>query len=620
MTESRGVLAELKRRNVLRAGVLYIGAVWALSQGIAQLAPYVGAPDWVVRWFLVAACIGFPFWIAFAWFYAWTPEGFRRESQVAAKDSAAVATGHRLDFWIIGILVVAVVLLVTNQFVLHRDATSTANAADAKALAETLARVPEQSVAILPFANESGDPRQQYFSDGLSEELISDLTQLDGLKVIGKYSSFKFRDSKDSPAQIGAALGVAHLIQGSVFESAGQLRVVVSLIRARDGTSVWSHSYDQPLKNVFAIQSQIGNAVATALKVKLLGKPLVDETKPPSGNVQAYQLLLQGRALNRHNTEADQRQGIALIRQALKLDPDYAYAWGALANGLINLGQFELNGDAQRQQQAFAEARAAADREQALAPDSATTHVSRGYVLAQLDNDQMGALAQFRRALMLAPHDGVVMAFLANQYLVVGQLQPAVDLYRKAIATDPLRPDWYFNFGVPLMAQGRFDKAEQAYRETLRLQPGFPSADAALAEIAILRGDAAAARKLAGKISDPDLKLEVLAMAAHLDGDAGAADAALHAYVTKYGKADALGVAELYALRKQPDQMFDSLQGARAQNPALLATQLLSNPFLLRYKGDPRFATLCGQLGLPAPGKPSPGGSSAAADGTAAAE
>jgi TolB-like protein len=401
---------ELKRRNVVRAGAFYAAAVWALAQGIAQLTPVVRAPDWIARWFLVAAVIGFPFWLAFAWFYEITPSGLKRESEIAPSDSIARSTGRKLDFWIIGIMAVAIVLLVTNQFVLRRDATSVANTQDAKALAATLAKIPQKSVAVMPFANESGDPKQQYFSDGLSEELISDLVQIDGLKVIGKYSSFKFRDSRDSPAQIGAALGVANLIHGSVRQQGDRIRVTVNMVRARDGTGVWSHSYEEPLKDVFTIQKQIGTAVAAALKIKLLGQTLGVDDKPPSGNVEAYKLMLQGRAVARHNTEASGRQGILLLKQALQLDAKYAYAWGALSNVWLNLG-LGLTGDAQ--QQAYAQARIAEDRQQILAPDAAATHMGRGYLLLQIDNDRMGALAEFKRAYALAPNDGTVMMFLA---------------------------------------------------------------------------------------------------------------------------------------------------------------------------------------------------------------
>src|SRR5574337_2118764 len=231
---------ELKRRNVLRAGTFYVAAAWALSQGLAQLLPVFNAPNWITQWFVIACVIGFPFWVTFAWFYEFTPTGLKLESEIAPGDSIQEHTGKRADRWIIATLSVAVVLLITNTFVLHRDANSQADVADAKAIAATLAKVPKQSVAVLPFGNESGDPKQQYFSDGLSEELISELTQVNGLKVIGKYSSFKFRDSKDSPAQIGAALEVANLIQGSVFQQGNQIRVTVGMIRARDGASLWS--------------------------------------------------------------------------------------------------------------------------------------------------------------------------------------------------------------------------------------------------------------------------------------------------------------------------------------------------------------------------------------------
>ena len=496
-------------------------------------------------------------------------------------------------------------LLVTNQFVLHRDATSRTSAADAKAALAALARIPEQSVAVLPLANDSSDPKQQYFSDGLSEELISDLTQVNGLKVIGKYSSFKFRDSKDSPAQIGATLGVANLIEGSVRQSGERIRIVVNLIRAKDGTSVWSHSYDQPLKDVFAIQANVGHAVASALKVKLLGKTIVSDDKPPSGNVEAYQLMLQGRALARHATAEDIRQGIALLRRAVKLDPDYAFAWGVLSNSLINLGSVYLTGDAQ--QQTYRQARATAAREFTLAPDAAVTRLDRGYVLSWLDGDQMGALAEFQRAYALAPNNGSVMSFLGGQYGTVGQQHSAIDLLRKAIATDPLRPDWFNNLSLFLGANDDLDQSEQAIRKTIELQSDYPGAYLQLTILDILRGGAEAALRDAKRETDPHSRPAASALAEQIGGDANAANAALRGYIDKYGKAQPYYVADLYALRKQPDEMFQWLQRARATNDSAIATSLLVDPLLLRYKNDSRFTALCKQLGLPVPGEPLPG-------------
>ncbi len=597
----RGIVAELSHRHVLRAAAVYVGAVWALSQGIAQLAPVFNAPGWITRWFVIACAVGFPFWVAFAWYYRLTPEGFRREGAIVAEDPAFHrATGRKLDFWIIGVMAVALVLLITNQFVLHRDATSAADAVDARDIAAEFATIPYKSVAVLPLANDSGDPKQQYFTDGLSEELISDLTQVNGLKVIGKYSSFKFRDSKDSLAQIGAALGVAHLIQGSVRQQDDRIRVTVSMIRAKDGTSVWSHSYNEQLKDVFAIQSRIGDAVAAALKIKLLGEAIVSIDKPPSGNVESYQLMLQGHALARRQTEAGFQQGIALLHQALKLDPDYAYAWGVLSTALINEGQIFLSGEAR--QEAYAQARMAANRQQALAPDAAATHMNLGYLLANVDNDPVGALAEFRRGLELAPRDGTAMTFMAYGLANVGQARQAADLFRKAINTDPLQASWYAPLVSVLMADGQLDDAERAAHKALQLQPGFPGMYANLALIDILRGNAAAAQREADRESDPVFSPWVRAMAQQVGSDRVKADAALHDYIGKYGATEPYLVADLYAARKQPDDMFKWLDRARdGHDPYLLS--MLYDPFPLAYRADPRFAALCRRAGLPVPGE-----------------
>jgi adenylate cyclase len=595
--------AELKRRNVLRAATLYAAGAWLLVQVATQVFPLFHIEEWIVRWIVIAAVIGFPFAMVLSWFYELTPEGFKPESEVEKDASVVRATGKTLDRWIIAVLSIAVVLLLANTFVLHRDATSTANAVDDKAVAATLAKLPEKSVAVLPLVNESGDPKQVYFSDGLSEELISDLTQIDGLKVIGKYSSFKFRDSKDSPAQIGAALGVAHLIQGSVRQQGDRIRVTVDMINASDGASVWSHSYDEQLKDVFAIQTRIGQAVAAALQVKLLGKTLVSDDKPPGGSVEAYQFMLQGRTLCRRETEADIRQCIALLQQSLQLDPNYAYAWATLSDYSAELGA-NLTGDARRE--LYAQARAAMDKAQALAPDAANIQRIHGDLSLILDNDPAAALAEFKRALALAPNDGTSINFLAYGLQTVGQLQPAAELFRKAIATDPLRAQFQRNLSRVLLGLGQLDAAEQATHKTLVLQPDSPGMYALLAQIDILRGDAAAALRDANQETDPVSGPWALALAKQSGADHQQADAALQDYLAKNGKDQPYLVADLYALRKQPDTLFEWLQRAWTQHDPNFTANLLSDPFVLVYEHDPRFAALCKQAGLPLPGEALP--------------
>jgi Flp pilus assembly protein TadD len=322
-----------------------------------------------------------------------------------------------------------------------------------------------------------------------------------------------------------------------------------------------------------------------------------------------------------------------LLQQALKLDPDYAYAWGTLSNAAVNLGKNYLTGDAR--QQAYAQARVAMDKQQALAPDAAATHMARGYLLEQVDHDPAGALAEFKRAYALAPNDGTVMGFLAIGLSNMGQLQPAVELYRKAIATDPLRTGFYTILANTLLTQGQLDAAEQATRKALALQPDYPALylnlasidmargqlDAAeqalnkalalqpngpglyatLAQVNILRGDAAAAVHDAKKETDPVVGPWSRSAALQIDPDHQQADVALRDYIAKNGKAQPYLVAGLYGLRKQPDEMFEWLQRAWTQHDSNLIANLLNDPFVLAWQHDPRFAALCKQAGLPRP-------------------
>lgn len=582
MNTKPSFLAELKRRNVLRAGVLYIGAVWALAQGIAQLAPVFGAPGWITRWFVIAAAVAFPFWLVFAWIFEFTARGLKREDALPADPVRVQSAARRLDFAIIAVLTVAVVLLLTNTFVWHKGSGFESQSAGAK------------SVAVLPLTNESGDAKQDYFSDGLSETLISELVQINALKVIGKNSSFQFRNSKDSPAEIGARLGAANLLEGSVRVSGRHLRVMVELVRARDASDLWSQTYDRNLEDVFAVQSDIARAVAAALQVKLAGKPMGSEEKPASGNVAAYRSMLQGRAIARHGTAAAYRRGIAVLGGALRDDPQYAYVYGLLSNYWINLG-VDLSGAAQ--QQAFVKGRENAAHEFDLAPHTASAHIDRAYVLSVLDLDQTAALAEYRRGYELAPNDGSAISFLALQLGTVGEWRSSARFYRKAITTDPLRPDWYAILADDLIMLKQLSGAEQALHTALALQADFPGLHQQLTVIDILRGDAQAAQRDAVQEASTDYREWAVAMAAQICG-AAKADAALQKYVARNGATEPFTVANLYAVRRQPDRMFEWLHKAWAAHDTTLAI-LMFDPFVLRYGNDPRFAAFCMKLGLP---------------------
>ncbi|MGH8161811.1 MAG: hypothetical protein ACRESR_06665, partial [Gammaproteobacteria bacterium] len=315
--------SELKRHHVVRAGIIYIAAVWALAQGISQLSPAFGLSDRITLWFVIACAIGFPFWLAFAWYFKFTAHGIERESEVAEDKAAIQRAGRKLDYWIIGIMAVAVVLFLTNVFVTHREVTIKGiTLASPAAVA-----VPAKSVAVLPFKNLGGDSGQEYFSDDLSEDLVTALSQFAGLKVISSHSSFGFRNSTGSAAQIGAELGVAYLLAGSVQREGGQVRINASLVNAADGSTLWSHHYDRPYKGLFALQDDITVAVANALKAKLLtaSGAVIQSDRPPGNNLEAYNDYLKGVFYSARRNAADYRKAVVQFTAHSKIKCNFLF-------------------------------------------------------------------------------------------------------------------------------------------------------------------------------------------------------------------------------------------------------------------------------------------------------
>jgi len=458
---------------------------------------------------------------------------------------------------------------------------------------------PPNSIAVLPLANESGDPSQQYFSDGLSEDLITALSQFPGLKVIGRTSSFKFRDSKEDSGSIGRKLGAAHLLEGSVRHAGDVVRVSTELINALDGSTQWSARYDRPYKDLFALQDDITRAVAAALKAKLLlPENAAQSDRPPSGNLEAYNRLLQGRFYDARNTEADERKAIEQFTAATRLDPRYGLSWASLSSALTGLGEQWLEGAAA--QEAYAQARAAADKALTLEPDLAAAHGARGYVLRIADFDWRGAEAEYRRALELAPTVGSMKFSLANQLATVGQVERAIELTREALATEPLRSGWYGWLAVDLLGLNRLDESEAAVRKAIELQPHAEGYYQALTMIAIKRGDPKAALAAAQQEPTGVWQDIALAMARQIGGDSAVADAALKNLIDKHAAISAYNVAEVYALRNDADKTFEWLERAWSiRDPGI--TSLLNDTFILRYKSDPRFSAFCRKVGLPTP-------------------
>ena len=467
----------------------------------------------------------------------------------------------------------------------------------------TVLKAPAQgaaSIAVLPLANESGEASQHYFSDGISEDLITALSQFPGLKVIGRTSAFQFRDSKEDSRSIGAKLGVAHLLEGSVRRAGEIVRVSAELIDTTDGSTKWSERYDRPYKDLFALQDDITRAVAGALRAKLLpGAHAAAQTeRPPGGSLDAYNAFLQGRFYVSHNTETDQRRAIEYYTQATELDPRYALAWSELSRTWAILAAQYLEGAPA--QEAYAKARAAADRALNLSPELAAAHLARSSVLQNADFDWRGAEAESRRATELAPNDGDAKFLLGQQLAAFGEVEQAIGLTREALATEPLRANWYNSLANYLVGLNRLDEAERVIRRAIE-QPGAASYNYRLAIIEIKRGDAQAALAAAQQVPPGNWQDIALALARQIGADRSAADAALKMLMGKWAGTAPYQIAEAYALRNDAKETFAWLDRAWSnRDPGI--QYLRYDPFILRYKDDPRFAAFCRKVGLPVPG------------------
>jgi len=460
--------------------------------------------------------------------------------------------------------------------------------------------VPGESIAVLPLTNESGDAKEQYFSDGISEDLITALSQFPGLNVIGRSSSFQFRDSKEDSRSIGAKLGVAHLLEGSVRRSGDVVRVSAELINTANGIAQWSDRYDRPYKDLFALQDEVTRAVAGALRTKLLpGEHAAAQSeRPPSGGLDAYNAFLQGQFYNSRATEADFRKAIEFFTQATELDPHYALAWSTLSRAWTNLSIHFLAGT--RAQDAFANARAAADRALALSPELANAHVARGFLHLVADFDWRAAEAEFHRAIELAPSDAEAKFWLGRQLAVLGNVDRAIEFTREALATEPLQAYWYSWLANYLSGLNRVDEAERAVLRAIELQPGAASYHERLAIIEIQRGDAQAALAAAEQEPPGNWQDIALALARQIGSERIAADAALKTLIDKWAGEAPYQIAEVYALRNDAKETFAWLDRAWSSRDGGI-NYLLYDPIMLRYKDDPRFAAFCKKVGLPTP-------------------
>jgi TolB-like protein len=469
-----GLLGELRRRNVFRVATVYLIASWLLIQVAETVFPALQLPEWTVTFVVVVLAILFPIAVIFAWAFELTPDGLKKTADVEHGSSITPRTGQKINYLIIGILAVAVLFLVLTHGGLKDDGVS-AERSTAGTAAGT------QSIAVLPFVNMSGDEDNEFFSDGLSEELLNVLAQVDGLRVAARTSSFYFKGSNEDIRSIASKLGVDHLLEGSVRKSGDRIRVTAQLIKADDGFHLWSDTYDYRVDDVFRIQDEISLAVVDALKVNLLGEERERLTKRATTNVEAHNLYLRGRQFLHLRTLESVRQARTLFQQAVRMDPGYALAYSGLSDSIQLLS---TNHSMISPAQAEAESRPLLDRAIALDPEAAEVWASVG-LMEMIANNPEAAEPALEKAVRLNPSYAAGYLWLASVRSgpPINNDEGALELYRKVLEIDPLSRVAQNNIAAILMSQGRTEEAEAEFRRALILDPDYTGSYNGLANL-----------------------------------------------------------------------------------------------------------------------------------------
>jgi TolB-like protein/Flp pilus assembly protein TadD len=452
-----GLVTELKRRNVIRLAFAYIIVGWVVLQVAEFLAPLLQLPEWTVSFALYLGILGFPFALIFAWAFELTPEGLRRTQDVDPSASITHVTGSMLNRIIMVLMALAILLLLLDRFLPDSGTDEEAkSAAAAEPIAEEAAPDKPRSIAVLPFVNMSNDEEQDYFSDGISEELLNALTKIRELRVAARTSSFAFKGKNQDITQIGNALNVETVLEGSVRKSGQRLRITAQLINVEDGYHLWSETYDRDLTDIFVIQDEISAAIVSALKVHLTDEETPQKSK--AVNLDAYNFYLLGRHSLRRRTEASLQSAVKQYQKAIDIEPTYAEAWvgKATATALLSeddYGQIPVV-EANRMAQIYL------DMAFSLNADSGAAHATQS--LLHMANDRpRDALQSLERAIALTPNEGILYSWRFNSLASLGDYNGALASLEQAYKIDPLHQTIRHNLIRQYGINGQVEKARE---------------------------------------------------------------------------------------------------------------------------------------------------------------
>jgi adenylate cyclase len=590
--------AELKRRNVYKVAVAYAVISWLLIQAASILLPTFEAPPWVMKVLVVLLGLGFVFALMISWAFEMTPQGMKRTENVSPDEFVPQWSKRKFVALIVGVAVIAAGLLAFNLFQTKPAPSST-----------TAAPITNKSVAVLAFANLSDDKGSEYFSDGISEELLTVLQKIPGLHVAARTSAFSFKGKNATAQEIGQKLGVAHLVEGSVRKAGDVVRIAARLTQANTGEEQWSENYTRNLKDVFAVQTEIAQTIVEQLRGQLTGgatNPAIKAeiqaevraaVKGGTKNVEAHESYLQGRFFANRHSEKETDQARVAYQRAVELDPKFALAWAGLAQTHIWDCNYATEGGQKGFNAHLAAAREALERVFALEPDLPDALFARAMIQTNFDYDWKGAAETLRKALALAPQDPALLMEAGNLASARGEKTQAVEFDHRAVALDPVNAQARAFLAGNLTSLGKLSEARAEYTRIIELNPSAPNSRAGVGSTYLLEGKFEQAALAAQEDAADWARFLIVSCARWSQKRIPESDAALAQLIANTSETGAYQIAEAYGYRNDKDHAFEWLERARRQRDAGLPG-LRTDSLLPNLHGDPRWDAFLRKMGL----------------------
>ncbi|MCH9693151.1 MAG: tetratricopeptide repeat protein [Gammaproteobacteria bacterium] len=561
-------LDELKKRNVIRVAALYLVVSWLVLQVADLLFDAFEAPSWAIQLLIIFLVLGFPIALLLSWVFEITEDGIVRESEL---DTRSV---RRLNDRRVYILIGVVLAFAVAMYVATRSVVDT--------------KPDQNTIAVLPFINISSDPDNEYFSDGLSEELLNLLAGIPELSVTARTSSFSFKNKDMDLPTIGRMLNVAHVLEGSVRKSDQQLRITAQLINVNSGFHIWSQTYDRELVDVFAIQDEIAEAVVAALRVSILGEP----PRARVTQTEAFTAFLNALHFYKQRTKQGYEKAVVYARQAVAIDANYAPAWNLLSATYSNQAlRRDIPYDAGHEM-----AMDAVEKALEIDPNYSFALSARAWIAMNYERDYAASAALFRRAVKLDPYNPVILgnrAILANR---IGRTDEAIAILQQSLALDPVSTTSHTNMSDLLSRANRPNAAIDSAIKSIELAPEAPIGYINLAAAYILAEQPDKAISEVNKVDWPLYQLVIHALAYGDLGKSAESEAALSHVTERYAQTNAFQIALVHAWRGDVDTAFQWLD--RAVDDGQPTNGIRNEPFLNRLHDDPRWEPLLRRLGL----------------------